>query len=106
MVFIALGCFGFFRGIYDSNIYASLYIVINARIRASVSAAMIMFAFIIGAFAPYLLGLMKPTFGLSNGIAFLSAAYVLGAILIGIALKFTVNKDQQGEYIPITENSN
>jgi MFS family permease len=105
-VYIALGCFGFFRGIYDSNIYASLYTVIDPRIRASVSATMIMFAFIIGAFAPYLLGALKPTLGLSKGIAFLSAAYILGAIAIGIAIKFTLAKDQVKELFPITVNDN
>ncbi|MEO6522500.1 MAG: MFS transporter [Mucilaginibacter sp.] len=106
LVFLSLGCFGFFRGIYDSNIYASLYAVIDPRIRASVSATMIMFAFIIGAFAPYLLGSLKPTLGLSKGIAFLSVAYILGAIFIGLALKFTLAKDQVRELTSLPENYN
>ncbi len=104
-VSVALGFFGFFRGIYDSNIYASLYAVIDPPIRASVSATMIMFAFIIGAFAPYTLGVLKPTLGLSSGIALLSAAYFLGAILIWLAIKFTLVKDQVAETNLLPENN-
>jgi MFS family permease len=92
-VYVGMGFFGFFRGIYDSNIYASLFLVTPARIRASVSGAMIMFAFLIGAFAPWILGYLKPTLGLSDGLSSLSIAYLLGSIFIFIALKFTLFKE-------------
>ncbi|MNJ98273.1 putative glucarate transporter [compost metagenome] len=92
-VYAGMGLFGFFRGIYDSNIYASLFLVTPTRIRASVSGAMIMFAFLIGAFAPWILGYLKPTLGLSNGLSSLSFAYLLGSIFIFIALKFTLFKE-------------
>lgn len=96
-VYAAMGVFGFFRGIYDSNIYASLFLVTAPRIRASVSGAMIMFAFLIGAFAPWILGTVKPTLGLSNGLSALSMVYLLGSIFIFIALKFTLFKEVNDE---------
>ncbi|MBB5437992.1 MFS family permease [Pedobacter sp. AK017] len=92
-VYAGMGLFGFFRGIYDSNIYASLFLVIPPAIRASVSGAMIMFAFLIGAFAPWILGIVKPTLGLSDGLSALSIVYLAGSIFIFIALKFTLSKE-------------
>ncbi|MNR01528.1 hypothetical protein D3C85_1173340 [compost metagenome] len=92
-----MGLFGFFRGIYDSNIYASLYTVIAPRIRASVSGAMIMFAFLMGAFAPLILGALKPTLGLSYGLSSLSLAYFTGSIFIFIAIKYTLFKELYSE---------
>lgn len=92
-VYAGMGLFGFFRGIYDSNIYASLFLVTAPGIRASVSGAMIMFAFLIGAFAPWILGTIKPTLGLSDGLSALSMVYLLGSFFIFIALKFTLFKE-------------
>jgi MFS family permease len=92
-VYTAMGIFGFFRGIYDSNIYASLFLVTPPAIRASVSGAMIMFAFLIGAFAPWILGVIKPTLGLSEGLSALSIVYLLGSIFIFIALRFTLSRE-------------
>jgi MFS family permease len=92
-VYAGMGMFGFFRGMYDSNIYASLFLVTVPGIRASVSGAMIMFAFLTGAFAPWILGIIKPTLGLSNGLSALSIVYLLGSVFIFIALRFTLSKE-------------
>lgn len=92
-VYAGMGMFGFFRGMYDSNIYASLFLVTAPGIRASVSGAMIMFAFLTGAFAPWILGIIKPTLGLSNGLSALSIVYLLGSVFIFIALRFTLSKE-------------
>lgn len=92
-VYAGMGMFGFFRGMYDSNIYASLFLVTAPGIRASVSGAMIMFAFLTGAFAPWILGIIKPTLGLSNGLSALSIVYLLGSVFIFIAIRFTLLKD-------------
>lgn len=88
--YLALSLFGLFRGMYDSNIYASLYTVIAPEVRASVSGIMIMFAFLAGASAPAILGYLKPTLGLSAGISWLALAYMAGAVAIAAALKFTL----------------
>lgn len=93
VVYLSMSLFGFFRGVYDSNIYASLYAVIEPRIRASVSGAMIMFAFLMGAFAPWILGALKPTLGLSYGLSSLSIIYLSGSLFIFVAIKFTLRKE-------------
>ncbi|MCI0628051.1 MAG: MFS transporter [Acidobacteria bacterium] len=88
-----LAGFGFFRGVYDSNIYAALFDVIEPRVRASVSGVMICFAFMTGAFAPILLGWAKQTMGLDQGIAALSAVYLASAGFVFAVLKMTFDKD-------------
>jgi len=88
MTYVALFGFGIFRGWYDSNIVASLYEVVAPSIRSSAYGLMLACAFLIGASAPYWLGVLKPTLGLSTGLASLSGVYVLGGILILAAASF------------------
>jgi MFS family permease len=87
--YFALFAFGVFRGAYDSNIFASLYEVVPVHIRSSASGLMLMGAFLVGAFSPYLLGIVKPSLGMSMGLSLLSLVYVLGGVMIvGAALLF------------------
>ncbi len=83
--YLMLGLFGIFRGIYDSNLFASLFDVIKPQYRASATGLMLSFAFLVGAFSPTILGMLKASFGLSFGLASLSAFYVLGGVIILIA---------------------
>jgi len=88
--FLMMGLFGIFRGIYDSNLFASLFDVIKPQYRASATGLMLSFAFLVGAFSPTILGMMKTTLGLSAGLASLAGFYVLGGvvILVGRSLWF------------------
>ena len=95
MTYAALFGFGIFRGWYDSNIVASLYEVVPARIRSSAYGLMLACAFLIGASAPYWLGVLKPTLGLTTGLASLSISYVLGAVFIGTAAFVFFNRDRE-----------
>lgn len=93
IVYISLALFGVFRGIYDSNIFASLYDVIEPKYRSSATGLMLMFAFVTGAAAPYILGIMKPILGLSWGLSALSVVYILASLSIFIAVKFFYKND-------------
>lgn len=95
--YVAMGLFGIFRGIYDSNLFAALFDVIEPRHRASSMGIMLAFAFIIGALAPVILGQIKTTAGLEAGFVLLAGAYLLGAILIFLGLKFFFNKNYYDE---------
>jgi MFS family permease len=85
--YAAMGLFGFFRGMYDSNLFAALFDVIEPRYRASSMGIMLSFAFIIGALAPVVLGWIKTMAGLEEGIMLLSVFYLLGAILVFVGLR-------------------
>ena len=92
--YIALFLFGIFRGAYDSNIFASLFEVVKPAIRSSSAGLMLMCAFSAGAFSPYLLGVLKPTLGLSAGLSWLWVSYFLGSAFIFIAVAFFFKKDR------------
>ena len=91
--FIMLGLFGLFRGIYDSNLFASLFDVIKPQYRASATGLMLSFAFLVGAFSPTVLGVLKTNFGLSFGLASLAGFYVLGGVIILVARIFFFGAD-------------
>ena len=95
--YVAMGLFGVFRGMYDSNLFAALFDVIEPRYRASSMGIMLAFGFIIGALAPILLGWVKTVAGLETGIALLSVFYLLGAILVFIGLKLFFHKNYYKE---------
>ena len=93
-IYIALAAFGFFRGLYDSNIYASLYEVIEPKYRSSTSGIMILFAFLTGAFSPLLLGILKPNLGLSFALSSLFLFYIFASLSIVVALLFFFDRDR------------
>lgn len=95
LTYIALFLFGIFRGWYDSNIVASLYEVVSPKIRSSAYGLMLACAFLIGSFAPYLLGVLKPTLGLTTGLASLSGVYVLGSLFLWAGAFLFFDRDKE-----------
>lgn len=93
VLYISLALFGLSRGVYESNIWAALYDVIDVKYRSAATGFVLTFGFIIGALCPYLLGILKPVFGLSQGLSYLSFVYVFSALCILIALLLTYRKD-------------
>jgi sugar phosphate permease len=93
VVYVSLALFGIFRGIYDSNIFAALYDVIAPKYRSTATGLMLMFAFVTGAAAPYILGIIKPALGLAWGLSALSVVYILSALCIFIAVRFFYKND-------------
>ncbi len=93
----SLAGFGLFRGIYDSNLYATLFDVIEPRYRSSAVGIMLCFVFFVSAFAPYVLGWAKMTVGLSTALSALSISYVIGASILLAARLLTFRKDYYDE---------
>ena len=92
-----LAGFGLFRGVYDSNLYATLFDVIEPRYRSSAVGIMLCFVFFVSAFAPVVLGWAKTTIGLSTALSALSLSYVIGGAILLAAWKFTFRKDYYDE---------
>jgi len=82
---IALAGFGLFRAAYDANSYAALFDVIRPRFRASANAFMSTMGFILAAGAPYVMGLLKSSIGLSGAFLVFSLAHVLGTLAVLVA---------------------
>lgn len=89
----AMGLFGFFRGVYDSNQFASIFDVVEPRYRASAMGFVLLFAFSLGAVAPYLMGVVKDAFGLSLAMSALPLFFVAGALTIMVARIWFLKRD-------------
>ena len=82
---IAMALFGVFRGVYDSNLMASLFDIIPQRYHASGAGLMLSGAFVFGSTAPVVLGLVKDAFSSTAALASLAAFYLAGAAIIFFA---------------------
>uniref|UniRef100_UPI003565F128 MFS transporter n=1 Tax=Mariniphaga sediminis TaxID=1628158 RepID=UPI003565F128 len=92
-VYIGLAGFGLGRGIYEANFVTTLFATIEPKYRASLNGLVFLFVFAIGSISPYLLGLFKQSFGLSNGLSSLGIAYILGGLCVLITWKWFFRKD-------------
>ena len=82
---IAMFLFGVFRGAYDSNNFAAFFDVVEPRYHASVAGFNLMIAFLFGCSSPTVLGWTKAHYTMSTGLATLSCAYLVGALLLAFA---------------------
>lgn len=86
--------FGVATGVYDSNIYASLFEVVKPRYRAAAVGVFGCGGCVIGSFGPAVLGWMNAHFSMSAGIASLSAFALAGAVVICVARVFFFERDK------------
>jgi sugar phosphate permease len=82
IVFASLGLFGLFRGLYDSNLFASLYEVIRPEARATATGVMLAVAFLGGGSAAVAVGWFSQRVGLGSALASTSVFYLLAAGLL------------------------
>ena len=82
---VAMALFGVFRGVYDSNLMASLFDIIPQKYHASGAGIMLSCAFVFGSTSPVVLGIVKDTFSSTAALASLAAFYLAGAALVAVA---------------------
>lgn len=92
-VYTALALFGFFRGVYDSNLFAALFDVVEPQYRSLSVGIMLCSAFVVGAFASLVLGWMKTRWGLSFGLSSLSLFYVFGGLVLLVGMYASFDRD-------------
>ena len=81
-VILAMTGFGFFKGLYDANIFASLYDVVPVERRAAAAGLLNSLGWVGGGLAPIAIALASARFGMSAAISAASAVYlVCGALL-------------------------
>lgn len=84
VVFAALGLAGLFRGLYESNLFASLYEVIRPQSRATSTGMMIGIAYFGGGFAPLVIGWLSDRIALGAALSSMSVCYLAGGSIIAL----------------------
>jgi sugar phosphate permease len=75
--------FGYFKGIYDANIFASLYDVVPVERRSTAAGIMNSLGWLGGGLAPIVIAAASYRFGMSVCISAASAVYfAVGALLL------------------------
>jgi MFS family permease len=99
--------FGFCKGFYDANIFASLYDVVHPRARATAAGVMNAVGWTGGALAPVTIGWILSRGGKANEvanmsqvIAFGSVIYLVAAALLAIAILFLAKRDVIRDWKP------
>ena len=93
---VGMCLFGVFRGVYDSNLLASLFDVIKPRFHATAAGVMLCCGFVFGSSSSAVLGWMKGHFGLQAGFQSLALFYLVGALVILVARTCFLKKDYEG----------
>ena len=79
----ALSWWGLFKGLYDANIFASVFDVVPPEARGTAAGFMNSVGWLGGGgLAPVVVGLIAQSYGLGTGIALASGVYVLAGILL------------------------
>jgi predicted MFS family arabinose efflux permease len=93
VVFTSMGLFGVFRGLYDSNLFASLYEVVRPQARATATGIMLGVGFLGGGSSALAVGWMSRRVGLGPALSATSACYVVAAALMAATCLWFFRRD-------------
>jgi MFS family permease len=83
---LAMTCFGFSKGLYDANIWASLYDVVPVERRATAQGLMNCLGWLGGSAAPIAVAAAAQRWGMGPAISAGSAVYLLTGILLAAGI--------------------
>jgi MFS family permease len=86
LLIVALSAWGLFKGLYDANIFASIFDVVPPEARGKAAGLMNMVGWLGGGAAPLAVGYVADRTSLSTAIMLAASVYVLGSILLGVAV--------------------
>jgi MFS family permease len=91
---VALTAWGFFKGLYDANIFAAMFDVVPPESRGAATGLMNMVGWLGGGgAAPVVIGYIAERHGLGLAIALASAVYVAGAALLAAGILLFIRRD-------------
>jgi MFS family permease len=90
---VALTAWGLFKGLYDANIFASVFDVVRPQVRGTAAGIMNMMGWLGGGAAPVVTGYVAQHEGASLAISLASVVYVVAGILLVAALAAFVRTD-------------
>jgi MFS family permease len=94
VLMMALTAWGFFKGLYDANIFASVFDVIRPEARGTAVGFMNMIGWLVGAgTAPLVIGILAKRASLSFAISVAAVAYIGAAVLLSTAAFVTAPRD-------------
>ena len=96
VLILALVGFGYFKGLYDANIWASLYDVVRPERRASALGFMNSIGWLGGGLAPVAIGAMSERYGMSGSISATSGIY----LSMGLLMVFGIRRYMRGAPVP------
>jgi MFS family permease len=93
---VALTMWGLFKGLYDANIFASVFDVVRPEARGTAAGFMNKIGWLAGGgTAPLVIGLIAEERGLGTAIALASVVYVAAGLLLLTGIVFFVTRDAQ-----------
>jgi MFS family permease len=102
-VMVALTFWGLFKGLYDANIFASVFEVVRPEARGTAAGFMNAFGWLAGGgSAPLVIGIIAQRESLGLAIALASIVYLAAGALLLVAILFFVKRDvarMQGELV-------
>ncbi len=94
MLMLALTVWGFFKGLYDANIFASVFDVVRPEARGTAAGFMNAVGWLAGGgSAPLVIGIIAQRESLGLAIALASTVYVAAGLLLLIGIVFFVKRD-------------
>lgn len=98
VVCLTMFLFGAMRGLYETNTQASIFEVVEPRMRSSLVGLMVMTAFLIGSTSPLILGKLQDVYGPANGLSIgfvvLSFSWGIGGLAVLTCALLTFKKDK------------
>ena len=91
---VALAGVGLCKGVYDANIFATLYDVVRPELRGTAAGLMNTVGWTGGAVAPYLVGRMSERYGLGLAIASTAAVYLAAGLFGLLASALTAAREK------------
>jgi MFS family permease len=85
---LILTAWGFFKGLYDANIFASAFDVVPPEARGTVAGVMNLVGWLGGGSAPFVIGHLAVRYGLSTAISSAAVVYIAAGILLLAACWF------------------
>ena len=92
-VIVMLTAWGLFKGLYDANIFASVFDVMPPQVRGTAAGFINMMGWLGGGAAPVVVGFVAERTGASLAISLSSAVYVAAGILLTTASALFIRRD-------------
>ena len=94
VLILSLTLWGFFKGLYDANIFASVFDVVRPEARGTAAGFMNAVGWLAGGgSAPLVIGIIAQRESLGLAIALASTVYIAAAVLLLVAVLFFVSRD-------------